>query len=87
MKQRFTEEQIVKILTRLKNGEKIKELARSVGVSDHTIYMWRKKFGDMTISEAKRFKELEVENSRLKKIVADLTLDNMMLKEVNSKKW
>ncbi len=87
MKQRFTEEQIVKVLTRNKNGEKVKDLARSVGVSDHTIYFWKKKFGDMTISEAKRYKQIESENSRLKKIVADLTLDNMMLKEVNSRKW
>jgi len=87
MKQRFTEEQIVKILLRQKNGEKVKELARSIGVSDHTIYIWRKKYGDMTISEAKRYKSLEAENSQLKKLVANLTLDNMMLKEVNSKKW
>ena len=87
MKKRFTEEQIVKILTRHKNGEKVKELARSVGVSDHTIYFWKKKFQNMTVSEAKRYRELEAENSKLKKIVADLTLDNMMLKEVNSKKW
>ena len=87
MKSRFTEEQIVKILTRYKNGEKIKELARSIGVSDHTIYIWKKKYGDMTVSEARRYKELESENSKLKKIVADLTLDNMMLKEVNSRKW
>jgi putative transposase len=87
MKQRFTEEQIVKILTRYKNGEKVKELARSVGVSDHTIYIWKKKYGDMTVSEAKRYKAIEAENARLKKIVADLTLDNMMLKEVNSRKW
>jgi len=87
MKQRFTEEQIVKVLLRQKNGEKVKELARSIGVSDHTIYIWRKKYGDMTISEAKRYKALEAENSQLKKLVANLTLDNMMLKEVNSKKW
>ncbi len=87
MKKRFTEEQIVKVLQRHKNGEKIKDLARAVGVSEHAIYYWKKKFGDMTVSEAKRYKNLESENARLKKIVADLTLDNMMLKEVNAKKW
>jgi putative transposase len=87
MKQRFTEEQIIKVLQRHKNGEKIKELARSIGVSEHTIYHWKKKFGDMTVNEAKRYKQIEAENSRLKKIVADLTLDNQMLKEVNSRKW
>lgn len=87
MKKRFTEEQIIGVLTRHKNGEKVKELARSVGVSEHTIYLWKKKFQDMTISEAKRYRALEAENAKLKKIVADLTLDNMMLKEVNSRKW
>ena len=87
MKQRFTEEQIVKILARYKNGEKVKELARSVGVSTHTIYIWKKKFSDMTVSEAKRLKALEAENSALKRIVADLTLDVTMLKAVNAKKW
>jgi len=87
MKQRFTEEQIVKILTRYKNGEKIKDLARSAGISVHTIYVWKKKFSDMTVSEAKRLKALESENSALKRIVADLTLDIQMLKAVNAKKW
>lgn len=87
MKQRFTEEQIVKILARFKNGEKIKDLARGAGISPHTIYIWRKKFSDMTVSEAKRLKCLESENSALKRIVADLTLDITMLKAVNAKKW
>jgi putative transposase len=87
MKTRFTEEQIVKVLQRHKNGEKVKELARSIGVSDHTIYHWKKKFSDMTVDEAKRYRALEAENSQLKKLVANLTLDNMMLKEVNSRKW
>lgn len=87
MKSKFTEEQIVKILVRHRNGEKIKDLARSIGISEHTIYIWKKKFGGMTVSEAKRYKAIEAENARLKKIVADLTLDNMMLKEVNAKKW
>ena len=87
MKSRFTEEQIVKVLQRHKNGEKPKDLARSVGISQHTFYHWKKKFGDMTVNEAKRYKAIEAENARLKKIVADLTLDNQMLKEVNSRKW
>jgi putative transposase len=87
MKTRFTEEQIVKILTRHKNGEKVKELARSIGVSQHAIYHWKKKFGDMTVNEAKRYKNLEAENAKLKKLVADQALDILMLKEVNAKKW
>lgn len=87
MKTRFTEEQIVKVLQRHKNGEKVKELARSIGVSQHTLYHWKKKFGDMTVNEAKRYKNLEAENAKLKKLVADQALDILMLKEVNAKKW
>jgi putative transposase len=87
MKQRFTEEQIIKVLTRLKKGEKAKDLGRELGVTDKTLYNWRAKYNDMTVSEAKRLRELEIENSRLKKIVADLTLDNTMLRDVNSRKW
>lgn len=87
MKRKFTEEQIVKSLTRLKRGEKAKDLGRELGVSAHTIYNWRMKYNDMTVSEAKRLRDLEVENTRLKKLVADLSLDNAMLRDVNSKKW
>jgi putative transposase len=87
MKKRFTEEQIIKVLTRVKHGEKTKDLARELGVTPTTIYDWRKKFADMTVNEAKRLKELEAENAKLKKLVADLSLDNQMLKDVNSRKW
>ncbi len=87
MKQRFTEEQIIKTLTRLKRGEKAKDLGREVGVSQHTIYNWKAKYNDMTVNEAKRLRELEAENSKLKRIVADQALDIVMLKDVNSKKW
>lgn len=87
MKKRFTEEQIIKILTRNKNGETASTLGREFGVSDQTIYGWKKRFKDMTVSEAKKLRELESENTKLKKLVADLSLDNAMLKEVNSKKW
>lgn len=87
MKTRFTEEQIVKAVTRLTNGTPAKDLAREVGVSQHTLYNWKKKYKGMGISEAKRLRELEAENSKLKKLVADLSLDNLMLRDVNSKKW
>ena len=87
MKKRFTEEQIIKAVSRFKNGERAKDLARELGINDRTLYFWRKKFSDMTVSEAKRMRELESENSKLKKLVADLSLDNQMLKEVNSRKW
>lgn len=87
MKKRFTEEQIIGALSRLSNGMTAKELSRELGVSQQTLYSWKKKFGDMDISEAKRLRQLEQENNRLKRIVADLSLDNLMLKDVNSKKW
>lgn len=87
MKKRFTEEQIIKILNRNSHGETAKDLSREFGVSQHTIYVWKKKYHGMTVSEARKLRELEQENSRLKRMVADLSLDNAMLKEVNSKKW
>jgi putative transposase len=87
MKKRFTEEQIIKALTRLRNGTRVKSLAREVGVTPATLYAWKKKYKNMTVSEAKRLRELEFENGKLKKLVADLSLDNQMLKDVNSRKW
>lgn len=87
MKKRFMDEQIVKAISRLKNGTTAKDLSRELGVSQPTLYAWKKKFKDMTVSETKRMRELESENSKLKKLVADLSLDNQMLKEINSRKW
>ena len=87
MKARFTEEQIVKMVNRLEHGEKAKDLSREVGVSQHTLYNWKKKFKGLTVNEAKRMKALESENAKLKKLVADLSLDNQMLRDVNSRKW
>ena len=87
MKKRFTEEQIVKAITRLRNGMNRKDLAREIGVSLATLYLWKKKYNNMSVSEAKRLRELEAENSRLKKLVADMALNIEVLKDVNSKKW
>lgn len=87
MKKRFTEEQIITTLKRYEAGETTRDLCRELGISMQTLYAWKKKFGGMEVSEAKRLRELEHENSRLKKLVADLSLDNQILKEVNSKKW
>lgn len=87
MKNRFTEEQIIKVLTRLKNGTKVNELAREIGVTPTTLYAWKKKYNDMTVNEAKRLRELEHENARLKRLVADQALNIEVLKDVNSKKW
>lgn len=87
MKTRFTEEQIVKVITRSERGEKTKDLARELGVSQHTIYIWKRKYKGLTVSEARKMKTLEAENTRLKRLVADLSLDIVMLKDVNSRKW
>ncbi len=87
MKSRFTEEQIIKALQRLKNGTKQNDLARELGISIATIQVWKKKYNDMSVNEARRLRELELENAKLKRIVADQALDIVMLKDVNSKKW
>jgi putative transposase len=87
MKKRFTDEQIVKAITRMKNGTLAKDIARELGVSQHTIYAWKKKYSNMTVSEAKRLRELEHENARLKRLVADQALNIEVLKDINSKKW
>lgn len=87
MKKRFTEEQIVKAMGRLRNGTPVKELGRELGVTSTTLYAWKKKYNNMTISEAKRLRELEFENAKLKRLVADMALNIEVLKDVNSKKW
>ena len=65
----------------LSQGNRIKVVCKKVGISDYTYYRWRKEYGGMRVDQAKRLKELEIENSRLKKLVADLSLDNSILKE------
>lgn len=87
MKKQFTEEQIIKTLTRLKNGSTAKEVCRDVGISQATLYNWRKKYRNMTVNEAKRLRELESENAKLKKLVAEQALDIVVLKDINSRKW
>ena len=84
-KKRYTEEQIVRILNEVREGKSIAETSRQYGVSENAIYIWRKKYGDMDISEVKRLKELESENRQLKEIVAEQTLDNKALKLLLSK--
>ena len=86
-KSRFTEEQIVAILKESEGGVASSDLVRRHGISTGTFYNWRRKYGGMDVSEAKRLKQLEDENRRLKVIVADLSLDNKILKDVVSKKW
>lgn len=86
-KSRFSEEQIVAILKESEAGTPTADLVRRHGISQATFYNWRKKYGGLEVSEAKRLKQLEDENRRLKRIVADLTLDVTALKDVLSKKW
>jgi putative transposase len=86
-RKRFTEEQIIGILKEWEAGLHIGELSRKYGVSDKSLYLWRRKFGGMEVPDAKRLRALEEENRKLKRIVADLTLDITMLKDVLSKKW
>ncbi len=87
MKKRFTEEQIIRILQEAEAGTKIMDLCRKHGISDATYYNWKAKFGGMTVSDAKKLKALEDENRRLKRLVADLSLDNQALKAVVEKKF
>lgn len=86
-RKRFTEEQIIKALHRHEAGAKVQDLCRELGIVEQTFYRWKSKFGGMEVSEAKRLRALEDENSRLKKMLAEQMLDNAALKEVLSKKW
>ena len=86
-KSRFTEEQIIAILKEQEQGLKVAEICRKHGLSDQTFHNWKKKYGGLTVDELRRMKELEQENSRLKRAVAELTLDVQILKDINSKKW
>ena len=84
---RFKQEQIITILREARAGVKLSELSRKYGISEGTIYNWKAKYGDLTISEARRLKQLEEENGRLKHIVADQTLEIKALKFVVSKNF
>lgn len=87
MKNRFTEEQIIKILAEAQTGMKVEDLCRQHGISKPTYYLWKSKYANMTVSEAKRLRALESENSKLKRLVADQQLDILVLKDIVSKKW
>ena len=87
MSKRQTEGQIIGILKEQETGIGTGELCRKHGISTATLYRWKDKFGGMEISDAKRLRQLEGENGRLKRIVADLTLDIQVLKDINSKNW
>lgn len=86
-KSRFSEEQIIGALKEAEGGVSVSDVCRKVGVSAFTFYKWRHRYSGLSVSEAKRMRELEVENSKLKRLVADQALDILALKEVLSKKW
>ena len=86
-RKRFTEEQIIGVLNEAEQVGNIREVCKLHNITEQTFYRWRTKFGGMDVSEAKRLKELERENSELKRMVAEQALDIRMLKDLNSKKW
>jgi putative transposase len=87
VKKRFSEEQIIGFLKEIDAGIPVKELCRKHGFSEGSYYLWRSKFGGMSVPEAKRLKELETENTRLKKLLAETMLENEIVKEALKKKW
>jgi putative transposase len=87
VKKRFSEEQIIGFLREGDKGVPVKELCRKHGFSEASFYLWRSKFGGMDVSDAKRLKALEAENTRLKKLLADAMLENEVTKEALRKKW
>ena len=84
---RFTEEQIIGILREQEAGTKVSELCRRHGISEPTFYAWKSKFGGMSVPDARRLKQLEEENARLKKLLAEAMLDNAVLKDITARKW
>ncbi len=87
MKKRFNEEQIIQILKEQEAGERTADICRRHGISQPSFYKWKAKFGGMEVSDARKLKSLEAENTWLKKLLAEQMLDNAMLRDVNSKKW
>jgi putative transposase len=85
MRKRFTEEQIIRILKEYDGGKSAASICRENNIAENTFYRWKSKYGEMEVSEARRLKQLEEENRRLKSMVADLSLDNQILKEIISK--
>lgn len=84
---RYSEEQILRILKELENGKSLAEICRDYGVAEGTVYRWRSKYGEMNQQELQRLRELESENARLRKIVAQQALDLDALKDIVAKKW
>jgi len=86
-KSRFSEEQIISILKQQESGLPTAEVCREAGISSGTFYSWKAKFGGMSVSDAQRLRQLEAENAKLRRVVADQAVDIVALKDVLSKKW
>ena len=84
---RHSEEQIIAILKQAENGVKTAELCRQHGIVEQTLYRWKAKYGGLDVSDARKLKQLEEENRKLKHVVAELTLDNRALKDVLGRNW
>ena len=87
MKKRYSEEQIIKAIKRHESGVKVEDIVRDLGISIGTFYNWRSKYAGLEVNEAKRLRELETENNKLKKLLADRMLEIEAMKDVLSKKW
>ena len=87
MKKRYSDEQIIKAIKEHEAGAKVDDICRNLGISSGTFYNWRSKFAGMEVNEAKRLRELEAENNKLKKLLDDKLLEVEAMKDVLSKKW
>lgn len=87
MKKRYSEEQIIRAIKQHESGTKVTDICRELGISDGTFYNWRSKYAGMEVNEANRLRELEAENNKLKKLLAEKLLENEAMKDVLSKKW
>ena len=87
MKKRYTDEQIIKAIKKHEAGAKVEDICRDLGISNGTFYNWRSQFAGMELNEAKRLRELETENNKLKRLLADKMLEVEAMKDVLSKKW
>ncbi len=86
-RKRYNDEQIAFALRQAESGTAVEEICRKMGISEPTFYRWKKQFAGMGVPEIRRLKQLEDENAKLKKLVADLTLDRAMLQDVLKRKW
>ena len=87
MKKRYTEEQIIRAIKEYEAGGKVDDICRTLGIASGTFYNWRSKYAGLEVNEAKRLRELEAENNKLKKLLAEKLLETEALKDVLSKKW